>query len=121
MDTIRTLDASKSYYIANSTGEIKEAGAVMFNLSQSALARLKDGLKQYGIGSSEHSPVEYTLSKDENTSAVKIDIKSPGYLPIEFSWSVTVAIDGTTTSTPMNIVDKRADGAHQEMKAGLDG
>ena len=27
LDTIRSLDASKTYYIANSTGEIKEAGA----------------------------------------------------------------------------------------------
>ena len=26
IDTIRSLDASKTYYIANSTGEIKEAG-----------------------------------------------------------------------------------------------
>ena len=27
LDTIRSLDANKSYYLANSTGEIKEAGA----------------------------------------------------------------------------------------------
>ena len=27
LDTIRSLDASKTYYLANSTGEIKEAGA----------------------------------------------------------------------------------------------
>ena len=27
IDTLRSLDANKSYYIANSTGEIKEAGA----------------------------------------------------------------------------------------------
>ena len=26
IDTIRSLDASNTYYIANSTGEIKEAG-----------------------------------------------------------------------------------------------
>ena len=27
LDTIRSLDANKSYYLANSTGQIKEAGA----------------------------------------------------------------------------------------------
>ena len=27
IDTIRSLDASKTYYLANSTGQIKEAGA----------------------------------------------------------------------------------------------
>ena len=27
LDTIRSLDASKTYYLANSTGQIKEAGA----------------------------------------------------------------------------------------------
>ena len=27
LDTIRSLDANKTYYLANSTGEIKEAGA----------------------------------------------------------------------------------------------
>ena len=27
IDTIRSLDANKTYYLANSTGEIKEAGA----------------------------------------------------------------------------------------------
>ena len=26
IDTLRSLDAGKSYYLANSTGEIKEAG-----------------------------------------------------------------------------------------------
>ena len=27
LDTLRSLDASKTYYLANSTGQIKEAGA----------------------------------------------------------------------------------------------
>ncbi len=27
LDTIRSLDASKTYYLANSSGQIKEAGA----------------------------------------------------------------------------------------------
>ena len=27
LNTIRSLDANKTYYIANSTGQIKEAGA----------------------------------------------------------------------------------------------
>ena len=27
IDTIRSLDANKTYYLANSTGQIKEAGA----------------------------------------------------------------------------------------------
>lgn len=87
---------------------LKQIGIVMYHLSQSGLGPLKDGLEAYGVASSEHSPVEYTLSKDETSGAVKIDIKSPDYLPVKFSWTVTVSIDGTTVSTPMQIEKKAA-------------
>ncbi len=31
LDTLRSLDASKTYYLANSTGQIKEAGAFLLD------------------------------------------------------------------------------------------
>ena len=79
-------------------------------LSQSGLAALvqKPLLAKYGIDTNEHSPVDFTLSRNAETGAVTITYTSPEELPVKFSWTATVAIDGTVTSTPFTIVDPAA-------------
>ena len=57
--------------------------------------------------------LDYTLSKDEETGAVTITYASPKNLPIKFSWTTTVAVDGSCTSTPLVVEPpvKRLDAA----------
>ena len=71
-------------------------------LSQSGLGAINHGLVPYGVESSEHSAVDYTLSKDAETGAVTIRYSSPEGLPFRFSWTATVDVEGKITSTPLN-------------------
>ena len=82
----------------------KQIGAVGYMLSQSALSPMvQKPLAKYGIVTNEHSPVDFTLSRDPRTGAVTITYSSPKELPVKFSWTATVAVDGTVRSTPFTI------------------
>lgn len=60
-----------------------------------------------GVGSTEHMPLAFTLSRDDATGTVTVRCSEPkGFKdrddrPIRFHWTTTVALDGTVTSTPM--------------------
>ena len=94
-------------------GHTIQANAVGYCLTQSANAPLNRALGNYGIFASEHVVLDYTLSKDEETGAVTITYASPKNLPIKFSWTTTVAVDGSSTSTPLVVEPpvKRLDAA----------
>ena len=47
--------------------------------------------------------ITFALAKDEATGAITITYTEPEGFPIHFHWTATVALDGTTTSTPMVI------------------
>ena len=64
---------------------------------------MKDGFKLQGIESNEHMPLTFTLSKDEESGDITIAYSEPKGFPVHFSWTATVAQDGTTTVTPMVI------------------
>ena len=94
-------------------GHTIQANAVGYCLSQSANAPLNRALGNYGIYASEHAVLDYTLTKDDETGAVTITYSSPKNLPIKFSWTTTVAVDGSCTSTPLVVEPpvKRLDAA----------
>ncbi len=79
----------------------KQASSVMMMLSQSGLGPINRELKGYGVISTEHSAVDYTLSKNADTGAVTIKYSSPAELPFRFEWTSTVDVDGKVTSTPV--------------------
>ena len=79
----------------------KQACSVMMMLSQSGLGPINRGLRPYGVESSEHSAVDYTLSKNAETGAVTIRYSSPAELPFRFEWTATVDVNGKVTSTPL--------------------
>ena len=120
--------------ITNLCGEVhrKQIGTVAYLLSQSGVGVLKNQpLAGYGIATNEHSPVDFALSRDAETGAVTITYTSPKELPVKFSWTATVAVDGTVTATPFTIekpvakLDERAarslvDGAAAELGVALD-
>ena len=94
-------------------GHTIQANAVGYCLTQSANAPLSRALGNYGIFASEHVVLDYTLSKDDETGAVTITYSSPKTLPVKFSWTTTVAVDGSCTSTPLVVEPpvKRLDAA----------
>ena len=83
----------------------RQVGAVFMALSQSGLAPLTRGLVPHGVNSAEHAPVTYTLAKNPIDGAVTITYSEPAGFPFRFHWTVTVALDGTSSSTPM-VVEK---------------
>ena len=55
----------------------------------------------YGIFSSEHAPVNFELDRNEETGAITVKYASPEGLPVRFSWTATIDVDGNMVSTPM--------------------
>ena len=81
-----------------------QANVVGYCLTQSANGQLKRALDRYGIFADEHVVLNYELSKSDETGAVTIKYSSPAGLPVKFSWTTTVAVDGSSTSTSMVVV-----------------
>ena len=72
-------------------------------LSQSANGPLRGGLADCGLYASEHAALDYSLSKDDETGAVTIRYESPSRLPVRFSWTCTVNVDGSCVTTPLAV------------------
>ena len=82
----------------------KQLAKVYFCLSQSMIGQnTKEAFKTQGIYSDEHMAITFALAKDEATGAITITYTEPEGFPIHFHWTTTVALDGTTTTTPMVI------------------
>lgn len=82
-------------------GHTLQANTVTWCLTQSAKSLLRHALENHGVYASEHVVLDYALSKDNETGAVTIRYSSPNALPVKFSWTTTVAVDGSSTTTPL--------------------
>ena len=85
---------------------VEQANTVMRGLSQAAHGPLLAILPQHGIANpigSEHTPLTYTLSKNDETGAVTIRYSEPDGSPFKFHWETTVALDSTSTTTPITV------------------
>lgn len=47
--------------------------------------------------------VTFTLSRNDETGDVTIKYSEPKGMPIKFSWTTTIDVDGNVVSTPMRI------------------
>ena len=83
----------------------RQAVSVMSLLSQSGLVALRGGLKRYNIQSNEHSPVDFTLARDNDTGDVTIRYSSPKGLKFTFEWTATVRLDGSVETTPLRFTE----------------
>ncbi len=87
---------------------VSQASSVMRALSQAAhqplLPLLPEQGIQGGIGN-EHIPLTYTLSRNDETGAVTIRYSEPEGMPVKFHWETTVALDGSSTSTPVQFTE----------------
>ena len=71
---------------------------------------LKGGLVAYGVYSSEHAAVNFELAKNEETGSITVKYSSPEGLPVRFSWTATIDVNGSMASTPL-VVEKLDGGA----------
>ena len=87
---------------------VEQANTVMRCLAQGGHSPLLSILPQHGISNSvgsEHMALTYTLTKNDDTGAVTIRYSEPAGFPFKFSRETTVAIDGTSTTTPITVVN----------------
>ena len=49
-------------------------------------------------------PLTYTITKNDETGAVTIRYSEPNGFPFSFHWETTVALDGTSTTTTVEVV-----------------
>ena len=80
---------------------VEQASTVMRGLAQGAHLPLLSILPHHGISGGEHMPLTYTIAKNDETGAVTIRYSEPKGFPFKFSWETTVALDGTSTTTPV--------------------
>ena len=80
---------------------VEQASTVMRGLAQGAHLPLLSILPHHGISGGEHMPLTYTITKNDETGAVTIRYSEPKGFPFKFSWETTVALDGTSTTTPV--------------------
>ena len=85
----------------------RQASSLLMMTSQSGLAMLRGGLASYGIDSNEHSAVDFTISKNDETGNVTIRYSSPKELPFSFEWTATIKPDGHVTTTPLVFLDEQ--------------
>lgn len=84
----------------------RQAVSVMSLMTQAGLAVLRGGLKIHKIHSTEHSAVDFTLSRDDVTGDITIRYTSPKALKFAFEWTATVKPDGSVSTTPLKFTDE---------------
>ncbi len=93
---------------------VNQANNVMMMLSQSGVgAALISGIPQVNANSDEHTPVDFTLTKNDQTGAITIKYSSQESptMPFTFDWTATVDVEGNVTTTPLNVTMKKQEQA----------
>ncbi len=92
--------------VAQFCGQVhhEQLSALYYALSQSGAGPVFKGLVQHGVDTTEHAPLTFTLSKNDTTGAITVRYSEPEGLPVRFHWETTIALDGSSTSTPL-VVD----------------
>ena len=82
-----------------------QATSLFMMTCQAGLGPLLGGLKSYGVESTEHSSVDFTITKNNDTGDISIRYSSPKELPFSFEWTATIKPDGYVSSTPIRFTD----------------
>ena len=76
--------------------------------TQAATAPLLSAAPGLGLSVDEHVALTFTLAKDAQTGAVTITYSEPVGCPVKFHWTTTIAIDGSTVTTPLVVEEAAA-------------
>ena len=82
-----------------------QATSLFMMTCQAGLGPLLGGLKPYGVESTEHSSIDFTISKNNDTGDISIRYTSPKELPFSFEWTATIKPDGYVSTTPIRFTD----------------
>jgi hypothetical protein len=85
----------------------RQTSSLLMMTSQSGLGPLRGALSAYGIRSSEHSAVDFTITKDDKTGDITVRYTSPKALPFSFEWTATVSPDGYVSTTPLKFLSEQ--------------
>ena len=85
-----------------------QLNTVLLFLSQSGEGCVNKGFRAQGIESTEHTPLTYEFSRDDSTGAILIRYSMPEGFPLNAHWEARIALDGTSSTTPMVIEDAEA-------------
>ena len=83
---------------------LTQLGSVYFALTQAGETQIVDAFRAQGYSTTEHTPLTYTLLKNEETGVITVRYSEPAGFPIKFGWECAIALDGTSTTTQMNVV-----------------
>ena len=96
----------------------RQISSLLMMTCQAGLSSLRGALSPHGITSNEHSPVDFNITKNEETGDITIRYTSPKGLPFSFEWTATVSPDGYVSSTPFRFNDEAT--LKKEMSATAD-
>ena len=96
----------------------RQISSLLMMTCQAGLSSLRGALSPHGITSNEHSPVDFNITKNEETGDITIRYTSPKGLPFSFEWTATVTPDGYVSSTPFRFNDEAT--LKKEMSATAD-
>ena len=85
-----------------------QATSLLMMTCQSGLGPLLGGLRPYGVESTEHSSVDFTITKNNDSGDISIRYSSPKELPFAFEWTATIKPDGYVSTTPIRFTDEAA-------------
>ncbi len=85
-----------------------QATSLLMMTCQAGLGPLLGGLRPYGVESTEHSSVDFTISKNDDSGDISIRYSSPKELPFAFEWNATIKPDGYVSTTPIRFTDATA-------------
>lgn len=86
----------------------EQLGAVYSAATQAATGPLLSAAPGLGLSVNEHVALTFTLAKDAQTGAVTITYSEPVGCPVKFHWTTTIAIDGSTVTTPLVVEEAAA-------------
>lgn len=95
------------------TVHVTQANTVMMMLSQAGVgANLFGGISKENANTTEHTPVDFTLTKNDQTGVITINYASQESptMPFTFEWTATVDVEGNVTTTPLNVKKKEQHG-----------
>ncbi|MCR5414771.1 MAG: hypothetical protein K6F50_08645 [Kiritimatiellae bacterium] len=84
-----------------------QLSALGYAMSQSAMPPATIALMAHGFTAGDHSPVTYTLSRDDATGSITVRYSEPEGFPLKFSWTTTIDVNGNSVTTPV-VVEKES-------------
>ena len=79
--------------------------ALMLAVTEAGRRELRQALLEKGLHAPKNASMDFTFAKDEATGTITVKYSSPTELPLRFSWTATIGVDGKMTRTRVNTAE----------------